>query len=48
MTRPHYIRMGAACGLSKRDTLLSAPGEVCDLWELYLKDHGARRSGEAE
>lgn len=34
--------MGAACGLSKRETLLSAPGEVGDLWELYLRAHGVR------
>lgn len=47
MSRAHYLRMGAACGLSKRDTLLSAPGEVGDLWELYLRDHGVKR-GQGE
>lgn len=40
--------MGAACGLSKRDTLLSAPGEVCDLWELHLRDRGGKRKPEYE
>lgn len=48
MTRAHYIRMGTASGLSKRDTLLSTPGEVGDLWELYLQAHGARRRTEDE
>lgn len=48
MTRAHYIRMGAASGLSRRDTLLSTPGEVGDLWELYLRAHGARREREPE
>lgn len=48
MTRAHYIRMGAAGGLSKLETLLSTPGEVGDLWELYLQAHGARRGAEKE
>lgn len=48
MTRAHYIRMGAVCGLPKRDTLLSTPGEVCDLWELYLKANGVKRKPEYE
>lgn len=48
MTRPHYIRMGTAAGLSKVETLRSTPGEVCDLWELYLKAHGVKRKGEDE
>lgn len=48
MTRAHYLRMGALCGLSRRDTLLSAPGELGDLWELYLQAHGARRGAEDE
>ncbi len=43
MTRAHYIRIGAACGLTRGETLLSTPGEAGDLWELYLRDHGARK-----
>ena len=43
MTRAHYIRIGAACGLTRGETLLSTPG---DLWELYLRDHGARKKKE--
>lgn len=35
--------MGARAGLSRRDTLLSTPGEVGDLWELFLRDHGVKR-----
>ena len=46
MTRAHYIRMGAASGLAKRDTLFSVPGEVADLWELYLQAHGGKRKQE--
>lgn len=48
MTRAHYIRMGAGCGLSKRDALLSTPGEVCDLWELHLKANDVKRKPEYE
>lgn len=44
MTRAHYLRMGTAAGLSKKDVLLSTPGEVGDLWELYLQARrGPRR-----
>lgn len=46
MTRAHYIRMGTACGLSKKEVLLSRPGEVDDLWELYLRAHGVKRKTE--
>ena len=46
MTRAHYIRMGTAAGLSKIETLRSTPGEVGDLWELYLKAHGVKRKDE--
>lgn len=48
MTRAHYIRMGTASGLSKRDTLLSTPGEIGDLWELYLQAHGVKQRAEDE
>lgn len=44
VTRAHYIRMGTACGLSMKDVLLSPPGEVDDLWELYLRAHGVKRN----
>lgn len=43
MTRAHYLRMGAACGLSQRDILLSTPGGIGDLWELYLRAHTVKR-----
>ena len=43
MTRAHYVRMGVTSGLSKKETLLATPGEVGDLWELYLKAHGMKR-----
>ncbi len=46
MTRAHYIRIGAACGLTRGEALLSTPGEAGDLWELYLRDHGARKKKE--
>ncbi len=46
MKRAHYIRMGAAAGLSKKDALLSTPGEVGDLWELYWQAHGGKRKRE--
>ena len=48
MTRAHYLRIGTACGLSKKETMLSAPGEVGDLWELYLQAHGVKKRSEAE
>lgn len=40
--------MGTAAGLSKREALLSTPGEVTDLWELYLQAHGVKRKREEE
>lgn len=46
MTRAHYLRMGAVNGLSKKDVLLSAPGEIGDLWELYLQAKGAKKERE--
>lgn len=48
MTRAHYIRMGTVSGLSRQEALLSTPGEVGDLWELYLHAHGVKRSQEPE
>jgi len=29
--------MGTINGLSKREVMLSTPGEIFDLWELYIK-----------
>ncbi len=46
MTRAHYIHMGTASGLSKRDILTSTPGEIDDLWELYLKAHGVKAKAD--
>ncbi len=48
MTRAHYLHMGAACGLSKKDVLFSTPGEVGDLWELYLQAHRGKRGPSPE
>lgn len=48
MTRAHYIRMGTASGLTKKETLLSTPGEVADLWALYLRAHGIGKRMEDE
>ena len=35
--------MGLACGLTRTEALLAAPGEVSDLWELYLRAHGVKQ-----
>ena len=32
--------MGAINGLSAKETMLMCPGEIFDLWELYLRAHG--------
>lgn len=40
--------MGTAGGLSKKETLQSTPGEIGDLWELYLRARGVRRRAEPE
>jgi len=48
VTRAHFLRMGILCGLTRRETLTSTPGEVGDLWELYLRASGARRDGDAD
>ncbi len=46
MTKAHYLRIGALCGLPRKDALLSAPGELGDLWELYLRANGVGRKTE--
>ena len=40
--------MGKAGGLSKKETLLSTPGEIGDLWELYLQARGVKKEREPE
>ena len=40
--------MGTAGGLSKKETLLSTPGEIGDIWELYLRAKGAKKEREPE
>ena len=39
---------GTAGGLSKKETLQSTPGEIGDLWELYLRAKGAKKEREPE
>ena len=43
MTRTEYLREAIAAGLTPKDALLMPPGEVADLFELYLRAHGVRR-----
>lgn len=38
------IRMGALSGISAKESLLMAPGELWDVWELYLRAHRPRKS----
>jgi len=40
--------MGTASGLTKKETILSTPGEIGDLWELYLRVHSNRKNEELE
>lgn len=46
VTRAHYIRIGVLCGLTRRETLLSTPGEAGDLWELYIQARQPKRKRE--
>ena len=48
VTRVEYLREGIAAGLSPKDALLMPPGEVADLFELYLRARGVRRRTEPE
>lgn len=43
-----FYRIGAVCGFSRREVMLSAPGEIGDAWELYLQANGARKKREDE
>lgn len=42
------IRMGALCGISAKESLLMAPGELWDVWELYLRAHRPRKTAADE
>lgn len=46
--RAHFLRMGMACGFSRKETLLASPGEISDAWELYLQAHGVKKKREDE
>ena len=48
MTRAVFYRIGAVCGFSRREVMLSTPGEIGDAWELYLQANGARKKREDE
>lgn len=48
MRRAHYLRIGMLCGFSRKETLLAPPGEIWDVWELYLQAHGRKRKVEDE
>lgn len=39
-------RIAVLCGVSPAEALFMAPGEVFDLWELYLSAHGKNRGEE--
>lgn len=40
--------MGTLAGLSKKETLLSPPGLVFDMFELYLRAHGHKKKADDE
>lgn len=46
--RAEYYRVAALCGLSVTEALFMPPGEVFDLWELYLKAHGKKEREDYE
>ena len=46
--RAEYYRVAVLCGLSVTEALFMPPGEVFDLWELYLKAHGKKGNKEGE
>ena len=48
MTRAHYIRMGAVSGLSAKETILAPPGELFDIFELYLQANGGYERKEID
>lgn len=42
------MRMAAAAGLSMKDAFLMAPGELYDVFELYLQAHGIKHKKSEE
>lgn len=44
--RADYYRIAVLCSISPADALFMPPGEVFDLWELYLIAHGKGNNGE--
>ena len=40
--------MGTLSGLSKTETMLSAPGEVFDLFELHLRVNGVKKEKSSD
>lgn len=44
--RADYYRIAVLCGISPADALFMPPGEVFDLWELYIIAHGKGNNGE--
>lgn len=46
--RADYYRIAVLCGISPADALFMPPGEVFDLWELYLIAHGKGNNGEGD
>lgn len=44
--RADYYRIAVLCGISPADALFMPPGEVFDLWKLYLIAHGKGNNGE--
>lgn len=43
-----FYRMGVVNGFTKKETLLSTPGELCDMWNLYAKAHGIKRKTDMD
>ena len=48
MTRAHYLRIGTLCGLSAKESLLSAHSEMMDQWEINHHAHAAKKQTESE
>ena len=42
VTRAHYGRIAALCGVSRKEALLMPPGELFDMWELWLRARGKK------
>ena len=48
MTRARFIRLGIISGLTLKETLLSTPGEVFEIFELYLEQNGYNKKQEKD